>query len=225
MRLLTLVLVSFLAEPRGGEYTIRFGEHLRLSEGVRLEASPGFAAIRFTCETARKPVRGSRLHLFIEHSPELDGTRSFLSVTLNHGILRSLRLDRHNQGRTEVVIPIPPEMLQSENELLFSILQYRAGSGPVWTAIHPDSFIAVRYEETDPALDLRQLPAPLLDVYSYRSKEISVLLPRKPAMATLESAALVVANLASAVAPAPLTVRTVRSMDAATTPLVIVGTP
>src|SRR5215471_16176421 len=109
---------------RSSQYSIRFREDLKLSNDIRLKADQSPASLRFDCESTSKPLEGSALHLFIEHSPNIDSSRSFLSITLNYGILRSLRLDESNVRRTEVVIPLPPEMLKVENEIVFAVEQF-----------------------------------------------------------------------------------------------------
>ncbi len=221
-----LILVSQPAESRTGQYLIRFREHLKVSTDLRLSDIQTTSSLRFSCESTWKPIPGTALHLFIDHSPDLDGDRSFLSVTLNYGILRSVRLDEHNQSLTEITIPIPPEMLQSENEIVFSVQQFPAAhsSSGIWTSIKPTSFISVEYQEDHPTLDLRQLPSPLVDIHSYRPKLLSVLLPARPSSQTLEGTALLIANYAAKLKEA-LVIRPVHSIDAASGPLLIVGTP
>jgi hypothetical protein len=164
--LLVVVLVAVLTRPpelNASQYSIQFKEHLKISNDLKLSGARSSATLRFNSEAAWKPISGSALHLFINHSPDLDGNRSFLSVTLNYGVLRSLRLDEHNQSPTEVAIQLPPEMLKPENEIVFSVEQFpRSGSSrEIWTAIQPSSFINIQYEENRPALDLRMLPSPL----------------------------------------------------------------
>jgi len=221
-----LVLRTPSAESSAAQYSIQFKEHLRISNDLKLRGAHSSSSLRFTCESTWKPISGSTLHLFIDHSPDLDGSRSFLSVTLNYGVLRSLRLDDHNQSATEVTIPLPPAMLRPENEIVFSVEQFPGArySSEIWTAIKPSSFINIQYEENRPALDLRLLPSPLVDPYSYRPKQLSVLLPGRPSSETLEATALLIANYAANLGEA-LTVRAVRSIDAASGHLLIVGTP
>ena len=226
---LLLPLLAFLfgppTEAKAGQYRIQFQEHLQITKDLRLTGPRSSSSVRFMSESTWKPVSGSTLHLFIDHSPELDGNRSFLSVTLNYGVLRSVRLDDHNQSVTEITIPLPPEMLQPQNEILFSVEQFpdRGNSNEIWTSIKPSSFIAVQYEESRPALDLRHLPSPLVDPHSYRPQQLSVLLPAKASSQTLEGIALVIANYAARLEEA-LAVRVVRSIEAASGPLLIVGT-
>src|SRR6266850_5125845 len=227
--LLVVVLFVVRAEPAEstiGQYSIQFKDHLKISNDLKLTGGHASSSLLFTCESTWKPIAGSTLHLFIAHSPDLDGSRSFLSIILNYGVLRSLRLDDHNQSVTEVTIPLPPEMLRLENEIVFSVEQFPGGrkASEIWTAIKPSSFLSIEYEEKRPALDLRLLPSPLVDSHSYRPKQLSVLLPGQLSSQTLEATALLIANYAADIGEA-LTVRTVRSIDAASGHLLMVGTP
>jgi cellulose synthase operon protein B len=226
--LLLAVLFASWTPPAfagAGRYSIQFQEHLKVSNDLKLKGARSSSSLRFTCESNWKPIAGSLLHLFIAHSPDLDSSRSFLSVTLNYGVLRSLRLDEHNQGATEITIPLPPEMLRRENEIVFSVEQFPNGhANDIWTIIKPSSFISIEYEEDRPTLDLRELPSPLVDRGSYRPKEISVLLPDRPSSQTLEANALLIANYAANLKEA-LAIHAVPSIDAASDRLLIVGTP
>jgi cellulose synthase operon protein B len=221
--LFALVIQTAQAGP--SQYSIQFKSQLKIPEDLKLTGAMPSAAVRFTCETSWKPEAGSSLHLFISHSPNLDGGRSFLSISLNYGVLRSLRLDELNQATTEVVVPVPPEMLKPENEIVFSAEQFPASrsSGEIWTAIKTTSFINVEYEETRPMLDLRLLPSPLIDSRSYRPRQLSVLVPKAPSSQTLEATALLIANYAADVSDS-VTVHAVESMEAASGPLLIIGT-
>src|SRR5262245_28677965 len=225
--LITLFFSFFtrLAESSTSQYSIQFKDHLKISNDLKLAGTHSSASIRFTSEATWKPISGSALHLFIAHSADLDSSRSFLSVTLNYGVLRSLRLDERNQGATEIIIPLPPEMLRRENEIVFSVEQFPTGkANDIWTLIKPSSFITIEYEEDRPTLDLRSLPSPLVDPGSYRPKQISVLLPDRPSSQTLQANALLIANFAAGLKE-PLIIHAVPSIDAASDRLLIVGTP
>src|SRR5262245_47956516 len=217
-----LILVTRPVESSVGRYLIQFSEHLKVSSDLKLEGIRTTSSVEFSCESSWKPISGSTLHVFIEHSRNLDGNRSFLSVTLNYGVLRSVRLDDHNQSATEIAIPLPPEMLQLKNEIVFSVEQFpeAPGSGELWTAVKPSSFIAVQYEQNRPALDLSLFPSPLVDPLSYRAQELWVLLPVRPSSQTVEATAQLIATLAANLRE-PLTVRPVRSVNDASGPLLI----
>jgi hypothetical protein len=225
-----LMVVLFVVRPQTAgaipsQYSIQFKEQLKISNDLKLTGGQGVLAVNFNCEAAWKPAPGTALHLFINHSPDMDSSRSFLSISLNYGILRSLRLDEDNQSTTEVIVPIPPEMLKPENEIVFSVSQFHGsqGSGDIWTAIRPSSFINIEYEEARPVLDLDQLPSPLLDSHSYRPKQLSVLMPEHPSSETLEATALLIANYTGSVQEA-VKVQVVESIDALSGPLLIAGT-
>jgi len=101
-------------------------------------------------------------------------------------------------------------MLRSRNELTFAIEQSARPSGPgveVWSSLGAQSFIAIRYREEPPELNLGKLPAPLLEIQRVPGATgLAVLRPERPSPRTLEAAALVVANLCKRVAPERVTV-------------------
>jgi hypothetical protein len=221
-----LFIIHLQAAAAGsGQYSIQFKDQLKITKALTLTGSQSLTSLGFMCETTWKPIAGSALHVFLSHSRNLDSGRSFLSVSLNYGVLRSLRLDELNQSVTEVTIPLPPQMLKGENEIVFAAEQFpvSGSSGEIWTAIETSSFISIEYEETRPILDLHLLPSPLLDSHSYRTKQLSVLLPKNPSSETLEATALVIANYAGNIGDAT-SIHIVDSVDAASGPLLIVGT-
>jgi hypothetical protein len=186
-----MILGSRLAHA-AGQYAIHFKDELRISNDLVLRAGHSSSSVRFMCESRGQPARGTTLHLFVSHSPDLDGDRSFLSVSLNYGVLRSVRLDDRNQSTTEITIPLPPEMLRPDNEITFSVEQFATGRNApeLWTAIKPSSFITVQYEEYSPPADLSLLPSPFVDRHSYRPQNLFVLLPDRLSSQTLEATAL-----------------------------------
>src|SRR5262245_6608589 len=223
--LILFFVVRAPAAYSAGQYSIQFRDQLQITRDLKLAGARRSAVVRFTCESAWKPAAGSVLHLFLSHSPNLDGGRSFLSVTLNYGILRSLRLDEQNQSTTEVIVSLPPDMLRPDNELMFSVEQFpQAGAAEPWTAVKPESFVSIQYEDNHPTLDLQQLPAPLVDRRSYRPQQLSVLLPDRPSSQTLEATAQLIANYSAQIDDA-LTVHAVRSIETSNGPLLVVGTP
>ena len=220
-----LILGVQIAEAGTSQYSIQFKEHLKISNALKLTGGHSSSSVSFTCEATWQAAAGSAVHLRVSHSPALDGSRSFLSISLNYGVLRSLRLDEHNQSAVEVIVPLPPQMLKPENEITFSAEQFpvSGSSGEIWTAIEPSSFLSIQYEEARPVLDLRLLPSPLIDSHSYRPKRLSVLMPERPSSQTLEATALLIANYADDVRD-EVTVHAVGSIDTTSGPLLIVGT-
>jgi hypothetical protein len=203
---------------------IRFGETLGLP-AVRFTGPSDSRRVVFSCEARWQPVPGSELHLFIEHAAAVDGNRAFLSVSLNGGIVRSLRLDATNEASTEIVIPLPKEMLRRSNELAMSVEEPTAAGAPAWTLLGPQSYVKVAYETRSAVASLGALPLPLLDPQSYRPLSLAILEPVAPSPGTLEALGLVVAGLANRVAPRVVAIHSERSLLDKGDPIVVVGTP
>jgi hypothetical protein len=226
--LLGIMVVHSALAATSAQVRLQFDEQLRTPQDLRFVATTEVRSITFRLSSRLKALPGTSLHLFVRHSDNLDADRSFLTVSLNHGILRSFRLDRPRSAANEFVVPIPPSMLKAENELIFFVEQYpRAGAdnAKLWSSISARSYLAVRYLEGSPELDLARLPAPLLDPHQFRENRLSVLLPEKASAETVEATALLVANLAKRLAPQRVHLRVVRSVQTAGQPLLVVGTP
>ena len=211
-----------------GVVRLQLGEHLKIAQEIQLTGTTDTRSAGFVLSSRWRLLPGGALHLFIRHSEALDGARSFLSVTLNYGILRSFRLDHQNAALTELIVPIPPAMLARQNTLVFSVeqvLDRGARSGEIWTSISPRSFIELRYEETPPELNLGRLPQSLLEPHTLSANRLAVVAPRRLDSDTLEATALLVANFSRRPAPDRVSVYVVRSIQSARDPLLIVGTP
>jgi len=232
--LAAIVLASVFAEAQERrrsdtcQYQIPLGDLPDLGP-LRLPGRTRNEAITFQIERARIPAAGTEIHLFIRHSPDLDGVRSFISVTLNYALLRSLRLDY--DGETEVVIPVSPELLKRQNELLLSVQHFSnaaKSAAEMWTEIDGRSFVLVRCKDVRPVLDLTDLPYPLVDPHSQRDQRLNVLVPQRISDETLEATALIVANLSRGTKRAGsrvTSIETVSTPGGLNGPLLIVGTP
>ncbi len=211
-----------------GVVRLQFGEHLKISQEIQLTGTTDTRSAEFVLPSRWRLLPGSALHLFVRHSDALDGGRSFLSVTLNYGILRSFRLDRQNAALTEVIVPMPAGMITRRNTLVFSVEQFLdrgALSGEIWSGISPRSFIELRYEEASPDLNLGRLPQSLLEPHTLSANRLAVVAPRRFDSDTLEATALLVANLSRRPGSDRVSVQVVRSLQGARDPLLIVGTP
>lgn len=214
--------------PAPAHVRVEFAEHLKIARDLQFTAARELRSVSFRLPARLKPRSGSSLHVFVQHSEHLNADRSFLSVSLNHGIVRSVRLGQQSARSTEIVIPIPPHMFKKENDLAFFVEQaFPAGAqdGSGWVRISPRSFLAIRFTEAAPELDLAQLPSPLLEPQPFRDSTLGILLPERLATRTFEATALVLANLARRVSPERVNVRIVRSVQTTRQPLLIVGAP
>jgi hypothetical protein len=206
---------------RATRLEIRLDEQLGLKD---LELAGGRAAARvdFFCEPGTRPLPGSSLRLFVESSGGLD-ERSYLSVWLNHGILRSVRLDPR-VPRSELLIPIPDGMLRASNHLVLAVEQAAAREELLWTRVLARSSILLTSERAPVAWSLDDLPAPLLHAKTYGARRLTVVVPSDPSPLTLEATALAVANLSRRVAPEAISLAFVHDPARATSPLLMVGT-
>ena len=218
-----------MAAPAGSplatakRFDIRFDEHLGLAD-LRLTGATASRTITFGRDARWAPRSGSTLHLLVSHSPRLDARRSFLTVTLNGGILRSLPLDEQNERGVEITVSIPAEMIQRANELRLDVVQSAEGGAEPWTAVSSDSFVSLAYDETPGAASLASLPLPLLDPAGPRDLRLGVLIPSRLTLPTLEATALILADLACRAAPRAVDLRFVGSVEG-DDPILIVGTP
>jgi hypothetical protein len=228
---LTLVVIVFSAASSqaqpGTRQVVRIDfDRLHPSGDLRLTGRSVRRTLALELGRPWKPVGGSALHLIVSHSPDLDSDRSFLSISVNYGIIRSIRLHQSNASPTEVVVPIPPELLKRDNELQFVVEQHANGSAPpdaMWTTIDRRSFVEIQGEHRQPRMDLAELPDSFVDGAEGGQLGLSVLVPKQPSAATLEGTARVIASLAKEVLPGSLDVRVTRSLRGGL-PLLVVGT-
>src|SRR5260221_7668464 len=205
---------------------MRFKEHLGLDD-LRLVGGRAARLVEFPWPMDWQPRPGAELRLHFEHSPALDGERSFLAAALNHGVLRSFRLDPQNAGPTEIVVPLAPEMLREENQLVISVEQFsEAGTAePEWTLVRSDSLLSIPFARRRADRSLTDLPEPILRRRSFEPRRLTVLLPLRPSYPTLEATARTLASLTARVAPAPVTLAFAHSLREIETPALAVGTP
>ena len=212
--------------PAAERFEIRFGEQLGLDD-VRLTGRRATRQVEFPWPMDWQPQPGAELRLRFAHSPALDGERSFLAIGLNHGVLRSLRLDAQNAGPTDLVVPLGPEMLREENQLVISVEQFgtEGATEAEWTLVSSASSLSIPFARRRVERSLADLPEPILRRHTFEPRRLTVLLPSRPSYATLEATARTLASLTARVAPAPVTLAFARSLREVETPAVAVGTP
>jgi hypothetical protein len=207
-------------------FEVRFGDHLGLAD-LRLDGARATRQVEFPWPLDWRAQPGAVFRLRFEHSPALDGERSFLAVSLNHGVLRSLRLEAQNAAPTEIQVPLSAETLREINQLVISVEQFStAGAAEdAWTVVSSDSSLAIPFERRRVEWSLADLPEPILRRRSYEPGRLSVVLPSRASHVTLEATARTVASLASRVAPAPVALAFARSLREVEAPALVVGTP
>jgi cellulose synthase subunit len=206
-------------------FEMQFGEHLGLAD-LRLAGARATRQVEFPWPLDWRGQAGALLRLRFEHSAALDSERSFLVVSLNHGVLRSLRLEPRNAAPTELLVPLPVEMLREDNQLVISVEQFPT-TGAVedaWTVVSAESSLAIPFERRRVEWSLVDLPEPILRRRSYEPGRLTVVLPSRPSDVTLEATARTIATLASRVAPASVALAFARSLRDVETPALLVGT-
>jgi hypothetical protein len=107
---------------------------------------------------------GVELRLRLRHFFAFDGERSFFAVFLNHGVLRSFRLESWTAASGEVVVFLPPASLREENQLVLAVEQsVRVGVDEgLWTLVSSESSLGIPFERWDVEWSLADLPEPIL---------------------------------------------------------------
>jgi hypothetical protein len=193
---------------------------------LRLAGRSVQRTLTFELNRRWRPADGSALHLVVRPSPHLDSDRSFLSIAVNYGLLRSLRLGPSNGSEVRIVVPIPPALLKRRNEIQFVVEQHASAdttSADVWTTISGESFVEVQGIRRSPPMDLAELPDSFTDGVD-GIHDVAVLMPGRLSAGTLEGTALLVANLAKEVLPGRLRLHVTQS-PRTSAPLLVVGTP
>ena len=205
---------------------VRFSEELGVAD-IRLEGARATRLVEFPWPRDWSAQPGAELRLRFSHSATLDGERSFLAIALNHGVLRSLRLEPGSAEAGEVGVPLSPEMLRDENQLVLSVVQFAtAGAAEEpWTLVSSTSSLAIPFERRRVDWSLGDLPEPLLRRRGYEPRRLTVLVPTQASLATLEATARCLAGLAARVAPEPVRLAFARTLEETETPAIVVGTP
>jgi hypothetical protein len=222
-----LALATPAAPPPAAErFEIRFGEHLGLAD-LRLAGGRASREVEFAWPADWTPRDGAVLRLRLEQAPTLDGERSFLGVSLNHGLLRSIRLGPGSPAVTELVIPLTAEMIREENSLVVFAEHFTApgATDSGWSVVRSDSSITIPFERKRRDKSLADLPEPIVSHGSYETRRLTVLLPTRPSRETVEATARILASLAARVAPAPVSLAFASALQDVSTPAIAVGTP
>lgn len=211
--------------PAAEQFEIRFGEHLGLDD-LRLVGTRASSQVEFAWPTDWSPREGGELRLRLEQSQTLDGDRSFLGVSLNHGLLRSIRLGPGSPTVMELVAPLAPEMIREENQLVVFAEHFptRGARDAGWSVVRSDSSITIPFERNRREKSLADFPEPIVSRSSYEARRLTVLLPTRPSRETVEATSRLLAGLAARVAPAPVFLAFASILQDLSTPAVAVGT-
>lgn len=201
-----------------------FSGELQTGDDVQLRGLTANSVLQLKLPPRYRPSGSGSLHLLLRHSPGLNGDKSFLTVTLNYALLRSIRLDETNAEITEITIPIPSSAIQQTNSLALAVDQVD-GSGAPLTVISSRSFLEFPYAETPVQWDLADLRTTLSSPALKPSEQPALLVPINASSSTLEAAALIAANLIAHSADSSHAFKVVHRLTDWSGPLFVIGTP
>ncbi|MEB3220086.1 MAG: cellulose biosynthesis cyclic di-GMP-binding regulatory protein BcsB [Nostocales cyanobacterium 94392] len=214
------------------EYILEFnrspvvGNRMRL-RGVYSEGRLGFTRPRgWNIGTVKALIR-------FQHSPALYANRSNLTVLVNDTAVGSIPLNRKQSQVGQVLLNIPPKLLQEYNELKIVAQQNNTsgcsdpGDPTLWTEILPDSNLAFKFERKAIPLNFSNYPYPFFDNLNLETNRIAYLKPEKTSQSWLEAAARLQASLGRQADFRPIETNLISDIaDASTNErLVIIGTP
>ncbi len=214
------------------EYILEFnrspivGNRMRL-RGVYSEGRLGFTRPRgWNVGTVKALIR-------FQHSPALYANRSNLTVLINDRAVGSIPLNRKQSQVGNVLINIPPNLLQEYNELKI-VAQQNNTSGcsdpsdpTLWTEILPDSKLIFNFARKPIPLNFSNYPYPFFDNLNLETNKIVYLRPQNSSKSWLEAAARLQASLGRQADFRPIETSLISNITdvSENERLVIVGTP
>jgi hypothetical protein len=101
------------------------------------------------------------------------------------------------------MLPLAPEMLHEQNQLVISVEQFSNvhSAEAEWSIVSSNSLLSIPFERRRVDRSLWDLPEPILRRRSFEPQHLTVLLPSKPSYETLEATARTLASLTARVPP------------------------
>ncbi|MBV6626016.1 MAG: cellulose biosynthesis cyclic di-GMP-binding regulatory protein BcsB [Rivularia sp. (in: Bacteria)] len=136
-----------------------------------------------------------------QHSPALYANRSNLTVLVNDTAVGSVPLNRKNSQIGELLVNIPPKLLQDYNELKIVAQQNNSeictnpNDPNLWTEILPDSKLVFNYQRKPVAENFSRYPYPIFDKLGLEASKINYLQPTKVDPTWLTAASRLQASL------------------------------
>lgn len=202
------------------------GNALRL-KGVYAEARLGFTRPKdWNLKSVKALVR-------FQHSPALLANRSNLTVQVNGRNVGSTPLNRKAGQIGQLLVNIPPNVIQNYNELTVIAQQNNKadcsdpGDATLWTEVLPDSKLLFGFQPKAVPLDFSNYPYPFFDELSLDPGRIAYLVPAQPSEAWLTSAARFQAGLGRVAGFRPVETRLFKKLTEVppSQRLILIGTP
>ncbi|BAZ38760.1 hypothetical protein NIES4101_47020 [Calothrix sp. NIES-4101] len=206
------------------------GNRMRL-RGVYSEARLGFTRPRGW--KIDKQTGAIQALIRFQHSPSLYASRSNLTVMVNGTSVGSAPLNRKQSQVGQLLVNIPPNLLQDYNELTVVAQQNNhpecsdPNSPDLWTEVLPDSKIIFKYQRQPLALNFSRYPYPVFDDLGIEASKLTYLQPRQVSESWLTAAGRFQAALGRLADFRPIETNIVTSITSVKDDerLVIIGTP
>jgi cellulose synthase operon protein B len=214
------------------QYVMEFNRDPIVGNRLRLQGPYAEARLKFTRPRHWK-LQSAKALVRFQHSPALLAGRSNLTIRVNGTSVGSVVLNRKESQVGQVLVNIPPNLLQDFNEITMVAQQNNSPtcSDPadqtLWTEILPDSRLVFNYQPQAIALDLSRFPYPFFDSLSLDPSQIVYLTPKQMNQAWLTSAARFQAAVGRLADFRPVETRLVKQVNQLrwNDRLVVIGTP
>lgn len=215
-------------------YNLEFNRSPIVGNRMRLRGVYSEARLAFTRPRSWKLDRGNVKALVrFQHSPALYASRSNLTMLVNGTSVGSVPLNRKQSQIGQVLLNIPPKLLQDYNELTIVAQQNNSlecsnpNSPDLWTEILPDSKLIFNFQPQQIPLNFSRYPYPFFDELGLDTNQIVYLQPSQVSQSWLTPAARLQAALGRIADFRPIETSLVSDVSdvKANQRLVIIGTP
>ncbi|OUL22016.1 cellulose biosynthesis cyclic di-GMP-binding regulatory protein BcsB [Nostoc sp. 106C] len=215
-------------------YNLEFNRSPIVGNRMRLRGVYSEARLAFTRPRSWKLDRGQVKALIrFQHSPALYASRSNLTMLVNGTSVGSVPLNRKQSQIGQVLLNIPPKLLQDYNELTIVAQQNNSlecsnpNSPDLWTEILPDSKLIFNFQQQQIPLNFSRYPYPFFDELGLDTNQIVYLQPSQVSQSWLTPAARLQATLGRIADFRPIETSLVSDVSDVKTNqrLVIIGTP
>ena len=215
-------------------YSLEFNRSPIVGNQMRLRGVYSEGRLGFTRPRGWDLSKGKVQALIrFQHSPSLYANRSNITILVNGKSVGSAPLNRKQSQVGQLLVNIPPKILQDYNELTVVAQQNNSegcsdpNSPDLWTEILPDSKLLFNFQRQPIPLSFSRYPYPFFDQLGLETNKIDYLQPVQASPSFLTAAARLQAALGRLADFRPI--ETSMITDAASVKplerLVIIGTP
>ena len=211
-------------------YRATFEKDLFVKKDLNLKGLHATERLTFTKPKRWNVLEGTEIHIFFNHSEALLPSMSHLSIAINNITLKSITLTKENSVTTEIVLPIPPYILDDYNTLSFLVDQHYTEdcedpfSPALWTKVSKKSYILFKYRPISPIVNLGVFPYPFFDKRDYGPREINFVVPSTPTVSTIEAMSYIDFILSNYISFRDVKVNILKSSSETNKDIILVGT-